>query len=158
ASIAAPFCFERFFAVPGGYTVFPTLMDQAGQPMNFARLAVEGTAVLSVAGVTIYALHRLVCLMTWIRSVTFALVATLYFGLVCMLPVVFVILLVEVPELRSVPTFADWAPRLAMVSPVTALMFLFNETGSQFPRHVSTAPLYVAHGVLLGLTLMEIRR
>jgi hypothetical protein len=30
--------------------------------------------------------------------------------------------------------------------------------GPRFPSDVSTAPFYVVHGVLLGLTLFEIRR
>jgi hypothetical protein len=64
----------------------------------------------------------------------------------------------EVPELRDVQPFARWAPMLAMASPITVVMSLFNEMGSRFPRDVSAAPFYVVHGVLLGVTIFEIRR
>jgi hypothetical protein len=159
ASIATPYYFELSCAALTGITVFPDLMYVTdGRPIDYARVAVEGSAVISVAGLVIYAFHRLGCLLTWIRSATLAGIGALYFIMVCMLPVFFAMMFLEVPELRDVPLFAEWAPSLAMVSPFTVELHLFNEMGPRFPSDVSTAPFYVVHGVLLALALFEIRR
>ncbi len=159
AAIATPYYFEQTFAAPGGHTVFPDRIDAAyGRPMDYARVAVEGSAVISVAGLVVYAFHRLACLLMWIKSAAFVGVAALYFSVVCMLPLFVAMLCLEVPELRNVQPFARWAPMLAMVSPITVVMSLFNEMGSRFPRDVSAAPFYVVHSVLLALTIVEIRR
>jgi len=159
ASIATPFYFEEFRAAPVGATVFPDLMyETQGPPMDYARIAVEGSLAISVAGLAVYAFHRLACLVTWIRSVTFAGAAALYFIVVCVLPIFLTVLLLKVLEMRSVQPIPDWALLLAMTSPFTVEMNLFNEMGGPFPRDASTIPFYVVHGVLLGLTILEIRR
>ena len=75
-----------------------------------------------------------------------------------LVPLVFAMLFLEFPELRNTEPFADWAPVLAMMSPFTVMMHLFNEMGSRFPRDISTAPFYTVHGALLALALVEIRR
>jgi hypothetical protein len=158
-SIATPFYFEQFCGIPAGNTVFPDAIDVSyGHPLDYSQIAIEGSAVLSIAGLLVYAFHRLACLLTWIRSATLIGVAALYFILVCMLPVFVGMLFLEVPELRDVPLCAEWSPRLAMVSPVMVELYLFNELGPRFPSDVSTAPFYLVHGILLGLTLLEIRR
>jgi hypothetical protein len=82
----------------------------------------------------------------------------LYFIVVCMLPVFIAMLLLEVRELREVPFVVDWAPTLAMVSPLSVVMFLFHEMGSRFPSDPFTAPFYAVHVALLGLVLVEMRR
>jgi hypothetical protein len=159
ASIATPYYFERACAAPIGQTVFPDLMHvRHGRAIDFARIAVEGSVVISVAGFVVYAFHRLACLLMWIKSAAFVGVAALYLSVVCMLPVFIGMVFLEVPELRDVQPFARWAPMLAMASPITVVMSLFNEMGSRFPRDVSAAPFYVVHGVLLGVTIFEIRR
>jgi hypothetical protein len=159
ASIATPYYFEQTCAAPTGNSVFPALMYVTdGQPMDYSRIAVEGSAVISVAALLIYAFQRLACLLSWIRSATFAAVGALYFIAICMLPVFFAMMFLEVPDLREIPLFSEWAPRLAMVSPVTVELCLFHEMGPRFPSDVSTAPFYVVHGILLGWTLFEIRR
>jgi hypothetical protein len=158
-AIATPFYFEQYFASPNGYTIFPDLMNaRRGRPVDYGRIAVEGVAVISLAGLVVYAFHRLVCLLTWTRSATLVLVGGSYFMAVCMLPVFVAVLFLEVPELRRMQPFADWAPSLAMASPFVVIMFLFNEMGSRFPRDVSTAPFYVVHGMLLLLMIFEIHR
>ena len=85
-------------------------------------------------------------------------IAGLYFIGVCMLPLILTTFFLELSELRRIQLFADGAPLLAMASPFTVIIFLFNEIGSQFPRDTSTAPFYVVHGVLLGFTILGIRR
>lgn len=158
ASIATPFHFERFFASPSGNTIFPDLMYATqGRAVDYVRIAVEGSLVISVAGLAVYAFHRFACLSTWMRSVSFVAVAIVYLVAACILPVFFVMLFLETPELRSVQAFQDWGPTFAMASPFAVMMSLFKEMGSRFPRDVSTAPFYVVHGVLLGLTILGIR-
>ncbi len=160
ASIATPFYFEEFRAAPVGATAFPDLMyGTQGPPADYARIAVEGSLVISVAGLAVYAFHRLACLMTWIRSVTFVGVAAVYFIGVCVLPIIVAMFLINVPIFRGASAVADPSLfLLAMASPFTVEMHLFHELGGQFPANVSTIPFYVVHGVLLGLALLGIRR
>ena len=159
AAIATPIVFDQFVAMPLGHTVFPepTSFSQA-RPVDYFRVAVEGSIALSTAGLVVYALHRLACQLTWLRSAAFAGVAGSYFIAVCLLPIFFAMLFLEVPQLRRVELFSDWAPVAAMASPLTVLMVLFNEMGARFPSEISTAPFYLGHGVLLGATVLEIRR
>ena len=44
------------------------------------------------------------------------------------------------------------------MSPFIAMMHLFNEVGSRFPDDISTTPFYVAHGILMLLARLGIRR
>ncbi len=159
ASIAFPFQFERLFALPSGNTVFPDLMFATdGRPVDYVRVAIEGSLAISCAGLVIYALHRYVCLTAWLKSASILIVGMVYFMSVCLMPLFCGVSFIEVPELRGIPLFADWAPSFAMLSPFTQMMFLFNEMGSRFPRDVSTAPFYVGHAVILGVTMLAIRR
>jgi hypothetical protein len=158
-SIGTPFYFEQMFASPLQVTLFPGLMYVTrGRTVDFVRVAVEGSIVISIAGLVVYALHRFFCLMTWLRSATFVGVAGAYCVGVCMMPLVVAMLFLEVFELRDLPLVAEWAPVLAMASPVTVIMSLFNEMGSRFPRDASTAPFYVVHGILLVIALFGIHR
>jgi hypothetical protein len=67
-------------------------------------------------------------------------------------------LFLDVPELRDVPILSEAAPVVGMVSPFMVFLHLFHELGPRFPSGASTAPFYVAHGVLLSAALFEIRR
>ena len=156
-SICTPFLVERFIALPAGQTVFPDA-GQMGQ-LDLVRVATEGSLVISVAGLVVYALHRFNCLVTWVKSVAFVGTAGLYLFLVCLLPLLFLVLFDEVPELRSLPLFRDVAPTLGMASPFGVMMYLFDELGSEFRGvPLSTVPFYLFHGFLLGLLLLGIRR
>ena len=157
-AIATPFLFEEYFASRNGTTIFPEFTyGTQGRRIDYSRIAIEGSAVISVAGLVVYAFHRLACLMTWMKSVAVVGVGGLYFITVCMLPLVLAMLLFEVSELRNIQVLADGAPLLAMTSPFTVTMFLFNEMGSRFPRDLSTAPFYLFHGVLFGLAILGLR-
>ena len=159
AAIATPFYVERLFVLPLGNTIFPELMyASAGRPIDYLRIAVEGNLVIAVAGLLLYAIHRFLCLLAWLRTGAFLGLAVAYFVSICGLPVFFAMSIREVAELRQFAFLADLAPRLAMVSPVAVLMNLFNEMGPRFPRDISAAPFYVVHGLLLAVTLFGIRR
>ena len=158
-SIATPFLFEHFIASPNGNTVFPDLMYVTqGKPIDYVRVAAEGSAVLSVAGLVIYAFHRYVSLMAWTRSASLMGVAGAYFLAVCILPVFFGVLFMEIQELRQFQFIADRAPMLMMSSPFMVIIFLFNDVGGGVPEDASVTPFYVVHGLLLGLTILGIRR
>lgn len=158
-AIATPFYVEQHFALPGGITVFPRLMYVTnGRPVDYLRIAVEGSVVISVAGLVVYAIHRLGCLVTWIRSATFLGAAAFYCAAVCFVPGFVAMFFLEFRELRDIPFFQVCAPKLAMVSPIIVIMNLFNEMGSRFPSSASTVPFYVVHAGLLGLSVSGIHR
>jgi hypothetical protein len=155
ASVAMPFCFEYYVAAPRGQTVFPQfLYVTEGPPVDCVRIAVEGSAVLSAGGLLLYAFHRFGCLLSWIKSMTFVGVSVLYFIGVCMLPIFVVALVLELSEAGPTAVAPGWVWTVAMASPVVVLIDLFDELGPQVPRGISTAPLYIAHGVLLGVLLL----
>lgn len=159
ASAAVPYWFDQFCALPNGATVFPDGMSvRQGMIMDYARIAAEGTAVISVAGLVVYAFQRLACLTTWLKSATFVGIGALYFIVVCMIPAFFAMLFLDVPELREVSILAEGAPVVGMTSPFMVFLHLFHELGPRFPSGASTAPFYVSHGVLLSAALFEIRR
>lgn len=159
ACIAVPFQFERLVALPQQTTVFPFLMyGTDGRPVDYVRVAVEGSLVIFVAGVTTYTLYRYVCLATWLKSAAFVGVAGFYFFVVCLIPVFCTVLVFEVPALYGIRALSDWTPTFAMLSPFTPIMVLFNEAGSRFPKDVSTIPFYVGHGLLIAWALFAIRR
>lgn len=159
ASIATPFYFEQMIVSPAGQTIFPDLMYvTTGPPADYRRIAIEGTLVISVGGLLVYTSHRLVCLTTWLRSVSFVTVGIMYLIFVCLVPLFVAMLFLDVPELRRIQMFSDTAPTFAMASPFTVMMYSFDEMGSRFSGNVSTAPFYVGHVVLTGMMLVGVRR
>jgi len=163
ASIATPFYTELYYASAAGQTVFPAFRYGSNEPsMDYVRFAVEGNLVISLAAIVIYAFHRLVCLSTWLKSMSLATVGFLYFAVVCMLPMLFSVFM-DFGELRDVQVFGitlseTIAPTGMMISPFTMMMVLFNEMSSRFPNDAPAASFYVAHFCLLGWALLGIRR
>lgn len=161
-SIATPFLIEKYIAVPIGMTIFPTNIGQnmnQGLQVDFVRIALEGSAVISVAGLVVYALQRLACLTTWMRTVTFASIAAVYSVFACFLPLFFAVVSLELQELRGIWPLQYAAPTVAAASPVTAIAILINGgLGPPFPPNISTVPFYVVHDLLLVLLLLGIRR
>ncbi len=157
--IGSPFWFEEYVAKLGGNTVFPT-GDFAvpNRPVDFMRSAFEGTAVLSIAALALYAVHRYLCMRTWTRVASFLIVGVLYFFGVCLLPVFIAAMFLDMPELRRMQMLSEAAPWLGIVSPVMAIVYLFNELGPRFPRTVTLAPFYSVHAALIGLSVLGIRR
>lgn len=159
AALAAPFWFEQFRAAPASETIFPAQMYLTqGPAVDYARIAVEGTAMISVAALALYALHRLVCLLMWMRTAAFLASAIVYFVAVCLLPLFTGALFAEIPQLRQFTLLTRGAASLAMVSPLTVIMSLFAELGSQFPRNISTVPFYVFHLLLIALAVFTTAR
>ena len=161
ASIAAPFQLEQYINGPGGTSIFPNRVDVYGtlRQVDFVRVALEGSLVISVVGLVVYALQRLACLLTWMRSVSFAAVAALYLVFICELPILSGTLFLEIPELRCIPILAAWAPILASVSPFMVLnALLMGEMGSPFLSEISMVPFYIVHSLILILTILGIRR
>ena len=128
-------------------------------PITFIHIAIEGTIVITVAGLVVYTFQRLACLSTWSRSVTCVSVGAVYSVFFCTLPMFFAMLCLEVPDLRSIRLFADWAPTVAASSPIAVMFILFNgQIGPTFPKNVSTAPFFISHVTLFCLMLLGIRR
>lgn len=156
-SLGTPFLFEELCAKPLGQTIF-AVTPQAGRQIDFVRVAIEGTALLTVAGLVVYALQRLLCLNAWIRFSAFMIVALLYCILVCILPIIPFAIINSTFELRSMDSLRRASEYVAMTSPFTAIISLFAELDREFLTGASTLPFYTAHCVLLALALFGVCR
>lgn len=158
-AMATPVIFHRVVASPAGHTMFPDLMwVTEGRPVDYVRIATAGVLAISTAGVLVYCLHRYVCLLTWVRSLSFAGIAGFFFLVVCLLPMPLALIFMEVEELSRIPAFEFIAPRLAMLSPVVLTGFLFNEMGGDFPDDLSLVPHFALHLSLIAFIIFRIRR
>ena len=129
-----------------------------GPEIDFLRTAIEGSLVISAAGLVVYAWQRFICLTMWTKSASLALVGILYFVGICLVPLMFAALAMDFPEFREVRLMQQVGPRIAMVSPIMAMMYLFNEVGSRFPDDITTSTFYVSHSLLFLVALAGIRR
>jgi hypothetical protein len=125
--------------------------------VDFRQIAIEGNLVITVSAMVLYAGARCVCLLTWIRTAAFVGVAGSYMFLVGLLPVVIGVVFSEIPELREMRPFSDWANSIALCSPFTVIMSMFNEMWRNFPQQYTTAPFYILHGSLLLAAWIAIR-
>lgn len=158
AAIYTPHLFEHFAAVPNGLTVFPhNLPGYQQETLDFASISIQSTMVLLLAGFVLYAIHRLACLSTWMRTVGFMASAAVYGAVCCIAPLFIVISVAQLFEFRQGPWEMPWAPPFMLMSPFVVMLHLFHEFGRQIPAHTSTLSFYVAHGVLLVLLLFAIR-
>ena len=148
-TIGVPMWFELVVAIPGGSTLFPAqkFVSQGGA-IDYARISMEGTLALSVAGLTVYVLQRTVCLGLWMRSTAFASVALFYLA-VCIIPMVVGIMALEIPELRGNPTIQENAMPFAMMSPMILFLFLYRDLGPIYQQNLSTVPFYVVQGLII---------
>jgi hypothetical protein len=145
-----PFWFETAVAIPFQGTVFPDAAQQARSVgVDFRQIALEGNLVITISAVVLYAGARFVCLLTWIRTAAFVGVAGSYMFLVVLLPVVIGAMFAGIPELREMQPFSDWSTSIALCSPITVIMSLFDELWRNFPEQYTTAPFYILHGSLL---------
>ncbi len=164
ASIGTPFYVDHNFATSAGQTIFPSRMyGSDGPTMDYVRIAIDGTLVISLASIVIYAFHRLVCLSTWLKSNAMITVAILYFILIGMIPLIFMLVFMEFSELRGMQVLGtsvstELAPLVGLVSPFMTIMAMFNETPPRFPDYAPTGSFYVSHFAMLGLALLGIRR
>ncbi len=147
-TIGVPMWFELVVAIPGGSTVFPEQFDLQRGAIDYARISMEGTLALSVAGLTVYVLQRTVCLGLWMRSTAFASVAVFYLA-VCIIPLVVGIVASEIPEWRSNPTIQQNAMQFAMTSPMILFLFLYGDLGPMYQQNLSTVPFYVVQGLII---------
>lgn len=156
--IGIPFWLDVYAAGPAGNSVFNgSSLWRRGNPIDLVQVCVEGAAVISVAAVTIYTLHRMLCLRVWLRTSSLLSAGVLYFALICMAPLFLGAFCLEFHELRNVRFLQDWAPTFAAISPFTVFMYLFRQLGSRFPDQLSTLPFYIAHVVLIIAGLAGVR-
>lgn len=159
-SIGVPFYADSVYMAPAGGTMFPSdLSVRRDSQADFVRVVFEGSLVIAVCGLTIYMLQRLTCLHLWLRSASLVAAGSLYCFLICMLPLMIAILLLEFPELRHAQFLGmdvsdTLAPVIGMISPFTMMIVLFGEGGNEFPQQVSVVPFYAAHAaVMLGAVI-----
>jgi hypothetical protein len=157
-SIAVPFLLDVYAAGPAGNSLFEGV-DRGSRrnPIDFIQVCLEGTAVISVAAVAVYAFHRMLCLRCWLRSASIVSTGVLYFILICIAPLLLGAFCLEFRELRNVRIVQEWAPTFAMISPFTVFMHLFRELGSRFPDSLSSLPFYIVHLMLISGALLGSR-
>lgn len=154
ATIGMPLYFEHYISGPAGFTLFPDALPNRRGPseVDFMRVMLEGTAVITVCGIVLYAIHRTMCLGTWLRTSAVVASASLYFVFVCLVPMAFAAFYFEFPEWRNTLHFGEWGPLAAVASPITAFGIIFKEVGRNFPVD-TTLPFYAGHGLILIVTL-----
>lgn len=158
-AIATPFGFESYLALPADQTLFPDHVFGPGTPeINFYRVSIEGSLVLTLAGIVVYSLHRLGCLLTWMRSISLVVTAGVYAFTICFLPLIISAILLRTRDLHNLQLLTDLGMVLGMMSPFMVIMNLFSELGSMFPATPSSVPFFVVHGLLMVITMMAIRR
>lgn len=153
-AMGLPFVVQRYVLGPLGIDLFPAEIPawQATLRIDFVRVAIEGTLLLTLAGLVVYGIMRCVSLATWLKPAAVMATVGLYLGLVCIVPILVGMLCVEVPELREIPTFNEYGPRFSMVSPMASMSALFGERlNSSFPENLPRRPFFIAHGVLLAV-------
>lgn len=159
AAIGFPFWFDQFVASPAGATMFPAQKyGSEGGAIDYARIWIEGTLALSVAGVTVYLFQRTLCLSMWLKTAAFFCVSVFYVGVGCIIPFVIGVMAWEIPELRDNPAIQANAMQLAMMSPTMVVLFLYRELGPMPSDNLSTIPFYLLHGLIIVSCLLVMRR
>ena len=160
-AIGFPFWFEanvlRSIPTPSAAEVAASGYQAQTTRLNFVAVAWKGILVLNLAAVAAYLMQRLICLSMWMKSVSMMLVAVLYGGMVCLIPIVLSISMRSVYELQQYQVLFNNAPRLIMVSPAMILLDLYGERPPNFPQDMSSLPFYVVHSVLILSCLFAIR-
>ena len=162
ASISTPFQFEKLAAIPNNVTIFP--QDVAGyvgasKMIDFVRVSIEGSVVISLAGLAVYAFHRVTCLGSWMKTSTSVTVGILYSILICTVPFIYSLVILETNDLRQIQWLADTAPTVTAMSPTAAMMILVaGGIGGPFGDYASTTPFYILHVALIVLTVLWFRR
>jgi len=158
-AIGVPIWFDQVVAIPGGSALFPgQKFVSDGGAIDYVRISIEGTMVLSVAGLTVYLLQRMICLALWLKTGAMVSAALFYLGVVCIIPLMVGAMALEIPELRDNATIQANAPQWAMISPFTVFLFLYRELGSSFPQSLSTVPFYLGQTIMIGGCLVIMRR
>lgn len=161
-AIYAPYHFEKFSAVPEGVTVFPSTVNfgfhNVTRTVDFAKIGLQVTGVLTLAGVTVYCFQRAACLGSWMRASSGGVVGFLYGALICTVPYVTGTIILETRDLNQIPALNEWAPVIAAVSPGPVLAIIYNgEMHTPFPEEMSTVPFYVSHAVFIICALLRIQ-
>lgn len=159
AAIAVPFGLERFVVAPFAKgTLFPEFIyGDEGARADYSRIVLEGVLVLSLCALVIYSIHRVLCLMTWLRTVAVVGTTAFYLLLVCLIPFVCAMMFMTIDELKAIPALVEWAPTIGMSSPFIVMGFLFKEIPEErFPRDLPITSFYVVHITLLILILFWI--
>lgn len=159
ATLAMPFWFDSYFGSQANITVFPAFqMQNRRTEIDFFRAAIEGTAVVTMSGIVLYAMHRLVCLHTWLRSFAAMASTSLFFVFICVVPMILAGAYFEFPEYRHILGFDFWGPLTALVSPVSTFFLLFREEfGRRYPVN-TTAPFYIGQALIFVVALLLISR
>ncbi len=149
ACVGIPMAFDSYAARTVGATLYPLLRyGSEGTEMDYLRVSLEGTLVLSLAALTVYLMQRVLCTYAWMKSLSMALVAVIYAGLVCALPAFAGIFSYEMLRHPDYSLIRQAGQPVAVLSPVIVLMNLYKESPPAW-HQVSPLPFYVLHGLLI---------
>ncbi len=158
AAIAVPMWIDHAIAIPGGTTMFLEPADASNRMnVDFRRVSIEGTIAITVAGISVYVLQRTLCLSLWMKSASMFSAIVLYGGVFCAVPMMMGAIVDEFPELRGNPFLQENAMKMAMVSPLTVLLYLYRELGPAYRENLSTIQFYAVQILLILTCLFVIR-
>ena len=151
ACIGIPLTFDAYAAETAGATLFPLFRyGSEGTEMDYLRVSLEGTLVLSLAALTVYLMQRMLCTYLWMKSLSLVLVACIYAGLICILPAFVGIFSYEMLRHPDYSMIREAGQPVAAMSPAIVLMNLYK--GSPQAWHqVSSLPFYVLHTLLITI-------
>lgn len=159
-ALITPSVFDRFFGAAQDTSVFfiePEFAERWA-PFGLKQINVEGTLIITTAGLTVYCMLRYLALTTWLKSLALGLTVILYIFFMLLLPLLPVLLTEEVIELRRITILREWTPHVAMASPATSIVRLFSRLGATFPDRPSSLPFYITHATMIVILLFAIRR
>ncbi len=157
-TVGFPWLFESLFGDNAGRSIFYDPSSRT-QYVNWPAFALEAPIVLLISGLTIYAWHRWLCSLSWVKSFSFLATVGLYGFIVGAIPVIFTVIYIEVDELQRSPLFVQLAPLVTALSPACWFPLKLGELPNRDGyTNATSAPFYVLHGLLLILAWFAIRR
>ena len=160
STIAVACLFDLFVMHPMNQSLFGMGLSYgigANGTVDFSRICIEGTVVVSISGLVVYVFHRLLCLGMWLRTGSFLLVASLYWFTVGLIPVLFGQFVLE-NGFGNIVIPANIVIYMSSTSPIAGLAIVYQfQLGPQVPEKLTTIPFYVLHLILLLLGLWQYR-
>lgn len=143
-----------------GESIYPATPNSGWgryNPINLARIHVEGTLALTCSAVVIYLFQKYLCQLTWLRFTAFVAAVGGYLVFFCGAPMLPLILTTEMIELREYQWLVDWAPTFTLASPFGLFGYHMQEFANDVPQGTSTIGFWVLHGAAILLLPIMIR-
>ena len=161
-TVGLPYLFDSYADDHKGHVVFyqGVISSYYKQFIDFERVAVMGTWVLTICGTGTYLMQRWLCLNSWVKIVPFLIVAALYGVFICGGFLAPMMMVDGFRELRNIEWLRDLAPRIATASPFVVILSLFSELSRN--SRILVDPFFfgfhAVHAVLFVGCILLIRR